>query len=238
MIGLVPIRWKAGCVDMIEAAIAKEVAKEVAEVAKTAVSEVGKLPDKLGGQSEVRGLADKIGRVENSREKGFGSEIQKEKIIEQEVNISEVENGKRSLETTAEKGNYGEMKTDQDLRKRDYVRISKDIITNIDQEGHQGIDGVYYNPEGKPPYVIVDAKYGSAQLGDTIDGKQMSQGWIDKRLDSSVGKEMADKIRMEQLLNSDNVGKYVAHVDSFGNVTYDRLDIKANVVERGVNIGA
>lgn len=45
---------------MIEAAIAKEVAKEVAEVAKTAVSEVGKLPDKLGGVSELKSLTDKL----------------------------------------------------------------------------------------------------------------------------------------------------------------------------------
>lgn len=53
---------------MIEAAIAKEVAKEVAEVAKTAVSEVGKLPDKLGRVSEVKGLADRLGKSKETQQ--------------------------------------------------------------------------------------------------------------------------------------------------------------------------
>lgn len=217
---------EAGIIKMAVEAAAKEAAKEVTkEIGRMAASEVGKLPEKLGGVNEVKVLADKIGQI-------------KEKVLEQEKSIAEVENGNRSLETNAEKGNYGEMKVDQDLRKKGYERISKDMVTNIDQDGRQGIDGVYYNPEGEPQYVIVDAKYGTAQLGDTVDGKQMCQKWIDQRLDTSVGKEMADKIRMEQLLNPDNVGTFVARVDEFGNVTYNRLDSKANIIERGVNIGA
>lgn len=163
----------------------------------------------------------------------------KEKTEVQDKEISDVENGNKDFDrnNTHETGNYGEMKTDQDLRLKGYERISNDMVTDIDQNGHQGIDGVYYNPDGKPQYLIVDAKYGSAQLNpDTKDGKQMSENWIDRRLDKDVGKEKADDIRMEKLLNPDNVGCYVAHVDKDGNVTYDKLDSDANVIERDVKI--
>ena len=156
-----------------------------------------------------------------------------------EKQISDVESGEKDFDrtNTHETGNYGEMKTDQDLREKGYERISRDMVTDIDESGHQGIDGVYYNPDGDPQYLIVDSKYGSAQLNpNTKDGKQMSKDWINNRLDKDLGKEKADEIRMEKLVNPDNVGSYVAHVDADGNVTYDRLDDDANVIEKDVKI--
>lgn len=163
---------------------------------------------------------------------------EEEKIELQNNEIKAVESGDKKIESAQEKGNYGEMKVDQDLRSKGYERISKDMVTKVDDPGHQGIDGVYYNPNGKPKYIIVDAKYGTAQLTDTLDGKQMSDNWIDKRLDESVGKEKADDIRMEVLLEPDNVAKYIGHVDSNGNVTYDKLDSEANIVEKDVKVNA
>lgn len=150
--------------------------------------------------------------------------------------IDSVKNGENKLETSQEKGNFGEMMTDIDLKEKGYERISKDQTTDLSSPGRQGIDGVYYKQGGKPEYMIVDSKYGSAQLGDTVDGKQMSDKWIDNRLDNAVGKEKADEIRMEKLINNDNVGSYVAHVDEKGTVTYDRLDSNADVKERNVQI--
>ena len=161
---------------------------------------------------------------------------QDKKIKQQDQSISEIENGEKKIESTQEKGNFGEMKTDQDLRGKGYERISKDMITNVNNSGHPGIDGVYRNPDGMPPYLIVDAKYGTGQLSDTVDGKQMSENWIDKRLDESVGKEMADEIRMEKLLNPDNVGSYISHVDEKGNVSYDKLNGNADIIEKDVKI--
>lgn len=161
----------------------------------------------------------------------------KDKYIDQQNDsINRVESGETSLDTPQEKGNYGEMKTDQDLREKGYERISTDMVKDVNDPGHQGIDGVYYNPDGHPPYIIVDAKYGSAQLSETADGKQMSDNWIDKRLDDAVGKEKADEIRMEKLTNPDNVGSYVAHVDENGNVSYDKLDADGNVERKDVEI--
>lgn len=203
-------------------------------------------------------VLESIKDVETGKVSGFGDDSEKsqishlekaenekptettreQQIEKQDKAINEVDCGNKRLETTQEKGNYGEMKTDQDLRKKGYERISKDVVTSLDNETHQGIDGVYYNKNGKPKYIIADAKYGKAQLSETQDGKQMSESWIDNRLDQSVGKERADEIRLEKVLNPDNVGSYVSHIDGDGNVTYDKLDENGNVIEKDVNINA
>ena len=157
-----------------------------------------------------------------------------EKVDRQNHELDAVESGEKFFDrnNSHEVGNYGEMKTDQDLRTKGYDRISNEMVTDIDENGHQGLDGVYYNAEGHPQYLIVDAKYGSAKLNpNTADGKQ-----IDNRLDKDLGKDKADEIRLEKLFNPDNVGAYVAHVNENGNVSYDKLDRNANVVEKGVNI--
>lgn len=147
------------------------------------------------------------------------------------------ENGEESPHNKVEKGNYGEMKTDNDLEKNGYNRISKEKVTAINETVHQGIDGVYENSNPPPKYIIVDSKYGTAGLNpNTKDGKQMSEQWIDNRLDTSVGKEKADEIRKEMILNPDNVKSIVAHVDSEGNVTYNELDADANIIKKGVEL--
>jgi hypothetical protein len=64
----------------------------------------------------------------------------------------------------------------------------------------------------------------------------MSEKWIDNRLDNAVGKEKADEIRMEKLVNSGNVGSFVAHVSEDGIVTYERLDSNGDVKERNVQL--
>ena len=153
--------------------------------------------------------------------------------------INEVDtNHLQSELSTKEKGNYGEMKVDQNMRENGYDKISDRMVTELNAPLEKGIDGVYENPEGQPPIAIIDAKYGNAKLGETQDGRQMSASWIDNRLDDAVGKEKADEIRMEKLLNPDNVGSYVGHVDSDGKVTYDRLDNDAQVIEKDVKINA
>ena len=156
----------------------------------------------------------------------------------QKKEIDSVESGIRELSNTLEKGNYGEMKMDLKLKENDYDRISLDTVTSLEDTTHKGIDGVYCNPNGYPEYIIADAKFGFAQLSDTQDGKQMSDNWIDKRLDDAVGKEKADEIRLSQLLDSNNVGKFLVHVDGNGNVSFDKLDSNAEIIERNVVLNA
>lgn len=177
-----------------------------------------------------------LNKIENTESGIDLVEHRKKGIEDQEKGIRAVENGKETLESNQQRGNYGEMKTDQNLRSLGYERISLDITTDTNQPGHRGIDGVYRNPDGTQGYIVVDAKYGSAKLSGTLDGKQMSEKWIDNRLDESVGKEMADEIRMEKIFNPDNVGMYVSHISSSGDVTYDKLDDEANVIKEDVKI--
>jgi len=214
-----------------------EAAEETESVEKS--KDVGtklELPDDSGDMQYKSELPDDSG--ESMPEKKLSPE---EIAQKQDEVILSVENGDTPLESDTEKGNYGEMKVDQDLRKKGYQRISLDAIISIKDKGHQGIDGVYYNPDGKPPYLIVDAKYNTAQLEkSTQDGPQMSQNWIDKRLDASVGKAKADDIRMAHLRG--DVGCYVGRVAEGGNlnapVSYEQVDENGKVVEKDVTINA
>ena len=162
-------------------------------------------------------------------------ELSAEEISQKQDQVIEsVESGEIVLETNQEKGNYGEMKVDQNLREKGYERISTDAVTDLKDPTHKGIDGVYYNPDGDPPYLIVDAKYDKAKLKDEIgDGRQMSQKWIDARLDDAVGKDVADEIRMAQL-NGD-VGCYVGKVAKGGDLTaeviYQQVDEAGEIVK-------
>lgn len=195
------------------------------------------LPDDSGEILFQMELPDDAGEV------SFQTELpdpltMEEKVEKQELEIQAVESGDKFFDrnNTKETGNYGEMKTDQSLRTIGFERISRDIITDIDEAGHHGIDGVYYNNDTEQ-YLIVDAKYGTAQLNpETKDGKQMSENWINQRLDGDLGKEKADEIRLEMLLNPEKVFSLVAHVKMDGSVIYDKLDGSASVIERNLDL--
>ena len=124
--------------------------------------------------------------------------------------IKGVENGEIQLSNNIQKGNYGEMKMDAYFER----------VTDLNAPNHQGIDGVYYNPNGHPPYVIGEAKYGSSRLGNTLDGPQMSDDWIygSNRLLKAVGKEMYDDILVE------GYGKQLIHIDKNGVLDVTAID--------------
>ena len=91
-----------------------------------------------------------------------------------------------------------------------YKPLHSPRVTSLEDKGHHGIDGVY-EKDGK--YIIADAKYGQARLGDSQDGTQMSQEWINKRLDDAVGKEKADEIREAYENDPNSVSTEVYHFD-------------------------
>jgi hypothetical protein len=156
--------------------------------------------------------------------------------------IDDGESGKTKLEDYGEnkgdytrKGNYGEMKADQHFeglddingRKADINRISDDRVTDVDDKGHHGIDGVYENKGTPPPkYIINETKYGSSDLNQhTADGPQMSDPWIENRLDDAVGFDKAEDIRAEATTNPSNVQKVVTVIDPNGNVSTHTIDV-------------
>lgn len=97
-------------------------------------------------------------------------------------------------------------------------------MTELDAPAHREIDGVYYNPDGHPPYIIAEAKFGSARIQVLKDGtSQMSDKWIIDRLKAAIGGEMANKIKMEMILNPDNVGTVLVNVSTNGFVKQTQL---------------
>ena len=66
---------------------------------------------------------------------------------------------------------------------------------------YSSTNGVYYNLDGHPPYIIGEAKYGSSRLAILADGTpQMSDKWIIDRLENAVGEGVANDIKMEMIL--------------------------------------
>lgn len=160
------------------------------------VMEQEDLPDWLDEMEQDQDLLEEDWYLEDFPEQ---TDDMKDEIHQQKEIIEQVKSGEIVLENDLQKGNYGEMVCDQILQQDGYERISADRVTDLNDTTHRGIDGVYYKQDGNPPFRIVDAKYNTAQLDMTADGKQMSVSWIDKRLDAAVGKEWADDIRMAML---------------------------------------
>lgn len=156
-------------------------------------------------------------------------------LTQDEINEKQREAIKEAFEKIArgeklsdqEKGNLCEMMMDQYYISKGYTPLHE-RITSLDDKVHLGIDGVYErkNSDGKTEYVIADAKYGSSPLSTTVDNtRQMSDEWIDKRLDDAVGKEKADEIRDAYEDNPNNVHHEVYHYspnpDENGNTNSD-----------------
>ena len=138
--------------------------------------------------------------------------------------IKGVENGDVTLSNNIQKGNYGEMKMDTYFESQGYERINLDRVTDLNTPTHQGIDGVYYNPDDYPQYIIGEAKYGSSRLSTLADGTpQMSDKWIIDRLENAVGEEVANDIKMEMILNPDNVGSSLVQVLPDGGIDITKL---------------
>jgi hypothetical protein len=198
-------------------------------------------------QNQETGEFEKISKEEfdqlelTTKNKG-GEVVKSEESSKQIKTISDVESGKTKLKDYGEKvgnqtrpGNYGEMKMDHYFeglteingRPVELKRISKDRIIDIDEKGHQGIDGVYENLKYPPPpkYIIAESKYGKSPLSkDSKDGPQMSDDWIEgsNRLSKAVGEKKADDILLEGyervLIKVKEGGTTSAHkLDSGGN---------------------
>ncbi|MBZ7936698.1 hypothetical protein H2279_08750, partial [Campylobacter sp. B0100352/1] len=130
---------------------------------------------------------------------------------------------------------YAEMQMDKYYKAKGYKRISLNKVKGLDDKIHHGIDGIYYNPNKNPKYIIAEAKFGKSKLNRKTE--QMSDGWLTdnelKRLKDDVGEEHAKEI--DKLLNSNEVRKDLFHIDKKGNVSIKELDKNAktkNLIER------
>ena len=186
--------------------------------------------DKIKNVAKTGKTADNVADIAEGAAKGAESAAEDAgKVVESGLDsvdniIKGVENGDVPLSNNIQKANYGEMKMDAYFKSQGYERISLDRVTDLNTPMHQGIDGVYYNPDGHPPYIIGEAKYGSSKLSILADGTpQMSDKWIIDRLENAVGERVANDIKMEMILNPDNVGSILVHVSSDGGIDITEL---------------
>ena len=202
--------------------------------------------DKADSENDVSN--DKDGYEEKSDEAETDDDEETE-LSEDEINekqkaaikdaLERIKNGEKL--TKEELGNLGEMMMDQYYISKGYTPLNKHRVTSLEDKKSgfkTGIDGVYEKtcPDGKKTYVIADAKYNKSPLAETNDGKQMSENWIDKRLDDAVGKEKADEIREAAEDDPDSVSHEVYHIDpeadENGNIHTDtqKVDSEGNKV--------
>ena len=142
-----------------------------------------------------------------------------------------------SKATNKQKGNYGEIKSANNLannpalKKKGYnlSKIGDPPVTGLDDKIVKGIDGIYENATPPPKFVIDESKFNTAQLGKTKDGKQMSDAWVkgSKRLENQVGRKKANEII--KAMKNNNVEKVVSRVDKSGNVVTKKLDSAGKV---------
>ncbi|HED7350490.1 TPA: hypothetical protein R5478_001779 [Campylobacter coli] len=142
----------------------------------------------------------------------------------------------QALKNNQQKGNYAEMQMDKYYKAKGYKRISLNKVQGLDDKIHHGIDGIYYNPNKNPKYIIAEAKFGTSKLDRKT--KQMSDEWLTEKSRNRLG-IVDEKHRKEikELLkkNSNEVRKDLFHVDKKGNVSIKELDKNAktkNLIER------
>lgn len=185
---------------------AGQVADKVADLARAG----DKITDASRGAAVV-GDGAKAARVTEVTATNTLKKGTTEHVIRLETGeVSHIDGVRVTEAGTARKGIFGQKVTDLAMEERGYRKVGG-------SEKAQGIDGVYMKDGTPPEYVVVDSKYGSSQLSQTLDGKQMSTSWIDNRLDDAVGPEVAAKMR-EAGYNT-----AVSNVDEFGNVTMKQV---------------
>ena len=110
----------------------------------------------------------------------------------QRAAIQEVLDNPSLLDNAAKKGNFQEMVDDARMESLGYERLGPESnrITSLTQQGHNGIDAIYYKPGPPPEYIVADQKYatkGDPQLAHTGGGQQLSTQWIRDRLQDYFG---------------------------------------------------
>ncbi|MCV3425587.1 hypothetical protein [Campylobacter sp. IFREMER_LSEM_CL1085] len=134
-----------------------------------------------------------------------------------------------------QKGNYGEAKMHLHYLNQGYKRISLNKVQGLDDKIHQGIDGIYYNPNKNPKYIIAEAKFGTSKLNRNQKTKQMSNSWIleeDKNRLGVADEEHREKIKELLEKNSNEIRKDLFHVDEGGKETIHYLDKDANKIKK------
>lgn len=140
--------------------------------------------------------------------------------------------------STAQKQVVGEVMGQQAVQRLvpDAQRIGR-----LPGVGETGIDDLFRVNRPDADFVVVEYKFGSSQLGKTLDGVQMSDQWLTggatnyNRILESVSNnvEVADEIAVS--LTRGRVEKWVVHTDPLGNVTVGLVDANGKFIRQPVS---
>lgn len=146
--------------------------------------------------------------------------------------IKDFEKNYDSKETNARKGNYGEMKSEAEMTKNGWNKVSVTDVNDLDHKSPQGIDGIF-EKDGK--YIILESKFNQSPLGQTADGKEMSRTWFDERISSAVGDNMALVDDICNKIPSNQTVFAVARIDEIDfSIVYSLLDENASIIQSGI----
>ena len=133
-----------------------------------------------------------------------------------------------ALGNTIRKGNFGEMVTDLDFILNGYEPLHVRRV-DIDQPLNTGIDGIFKNAE-TGEFLIVESKFNTSSLGNTVDGRQMSDDWIlgansgNNRIFQEVGEDLG-----EEIIDS-GYTRVLSRVLPDGTIIYKELDAAGFVI--------
>ena len=137
------------------------------------------------------------------------------------------------------KGQFGEIRAEEYMRSQGFERID-DGADGSKNPNAPGVDGIYRREgaDGQTEYVVGEAKYGSSDLGSTLDGRQMSQSWLNgdvtgiDRLGNAM--RQADGSTYDAFMDAQargDVDSALLKIDSAGDVTVRALDGDGYVIK-------
>jgi hypothetical protein len=227
----------AGLVTLVRGATkigVQALAKSGGRAAAGEVNDAARILVKTSSATRDARVADTAGDVLKTEQAlaKDGRQLVKGEEAVQGVKETPKGDGIRIKRTAHEGAAFGEEKAHAKMNEMGYERIDRG---GEYKPGRNGLDGVYKNPKPPPDYIIMEAKYNTAKLGDTLDGKQMSDSWMNgektgfDRLREAVGPRTADKIR--ESMDAGRVQKMLLHVDESGNVSVKALDQLGNIIK-------
>lgn len=140
------------------------------------------------------------------------------------------------LPNSTQKGNFGELRTELDLKSKGYNVISNSQATSVRGGGHTGLDMAVTDPRGNTD-ILVESKYksgfGKPGMGNTKGGgKQMSNRWFNQnrgyRLTNSMSPQDAARIR-GKIRSGSGLLRLAAKVSPDGTVSYYNIDANGRV---------
>ena len=114
-------------------------------------------------------------------------------------------------------------------------------IGRLPTVGQQGIDDLYKVKRPDVDYLLVEYKFGTSRLGNTVDGVQMSDGWLQgtvsnyNRILEAVGNSYAVADSVTDALRAGRIERWVVHTDPFGNVSVGMVDAAGRFIPKPVS---